>query len=73
MLFNGYFTTDYIFEACKNVEKNISDQIFRDPVLKSICHGLIDGKIAFARILTNSSIDLARYSVESIGKSVFPR
>ena len=67
------FTPHFFIETFQNKKKIVTDQIFKDAALNKAAHSYIDAQTAFAKMAVNNSIDMAKYSVESISKVWFPK
>lgn len=67
------FSPIFYIESFQNTKKIVSDQIFKDPALKKAAHAYIDAQTQFAKMAINNTIDMAKYSVDSISKYLFPK
>ena len=67
------FSPIFYLESFQNTKKIVTDQIFKDPALNKAAHAYIDAQTQFARMAVNNTIDMAKYSVESISKHWFPK
>ncbi len=54
-------------------KKIVADQIFKDPALNKAAHAYIDAQTQFAKMAVNNTIEMAKYSVESVSKVLFPK
>ena len=67
------FTPIFYIESFQNTKKIVADQIFKDAALNKAAHAYIDAQTQFAKMAVNNTIDMAKYSVESISKHWFPK
>ncbi len=67
------FSPVFYIESFQNTKKIITDQIFKDPALNKAAHAYIDSQTQFAKMAVNNTIDMAKYSVESVSKYLFPK
>lgn len=67
------FSPHFYIDSFQNTKKIVTDQIFKDPALNKAAHAYIDAQTQFARMAINNTIDMAKYSVESISKHWFPK
>jgi hypothetical protein len=67
------FTPIFYIESFKNTKKIVTDQIFKDAALNKAAHAYIDAQTQFAKMAVNNSIDMAKYSIESVSKVLFPK
>ena len=67
------FSPHFYIESFQNTKKIVTDQIFKDPALNKAAHAYIDAQTAFAKVLTNNTIEMTRYSVDSISSVLFPK
>ena len=67
------FSPHFYIESFQNTKKVVADQIFKDPALNKAAHAYIDAQTQFAKMAINNTIDMAKYSVDSISKYLFPQ
>jgi hypothetical protein len=67
------FTPHFFIETFQNTKKIVADQIFKDPALNKAAHSYIDAQTQFAKMAVNNTIDMAKYSVETTSKYLFPK
>ena len=67
------FSPSFYIESFQNTKKVITNQIFKDPVLNKAAHAYIDAQTKFALMLADNTLEVAKYSVESVSKVLFPK
>ncbi len=67
------FSPVFYIESFQNTKKIVADQVFKDPALNKAAHAYIDAQTQFAKMAVNNTIDMAKYSVETISKYMFPK
>ena len=67
------FSPVFYIESFQNTKKIVADQIFKDAALNKAAHAYIDAQTQFAKMAVNNTIDMAKYSVESISRHWFPK
>lgn len=67
------FTPNFYIDSFQQTKRILTNQVFQDPVLNQIAHNYIDAQTAFAKMLVDNSLGLAKYSVESVSKVLFPK
>ena len=67
------FTLDFYIDSFQQTKKTLTNQVFKDPTLNKAAHNYIDAQTAFAKMLTSNTVDMAKYSVDSISKVLFPK
>ena len=67
------FSPHFYIDSFQSTKKIITDQIFKDPALNKAAHAYIDAQTQFAKMAVNNTIDMAKYSVESVSKVLFPQ
>ena len=67
------FTPHFFFDAFQNTKKVVADQIFKDEALNKAAHNYIDAQTQFAKMAVNNTIEVTKYSVESVSKVLFPK
>ena len=67
------FTPDFYIDSFQSTKRMLTNQVFKDPTLNKAAHNYIDAQTAFAKMLTANTVDMAKYSVESISKVLFPK
>jgi len=70
---NFMFTPHFYIDSFQTTKKIITDQIFKDPSLNKAAHAYIDAQTQFAKMAVNNTIDMTKYSVESVSKVLFPK
>ncbi len=67
------FTPHFYIDSFQNTKKVVADQIFKDAALNKAAHAYIDAQTQFAKMAVNNTIDMAKYSVETVSKYLFPK
>jgi len=67
------FTPHFFIDSFQSTKKIVADQIFKDPALNKAAHAYIEAQTQFAKMAVNNTIDMAKYSVESVSKVLFPK
>lgn len=67
------FSPHFYIDSFQNTKKIVADQIFKDPALNKAAHAYIDAQTQFAKMAINNTIDMAKYSVDSVSKYLFPK
>ncbi len=67
------FTPHFFIDTFQNTKKVVANQIFKDSRLNKAANDYIDAQTAFAKMVVNNTVDMAKYSVESISKVWFPK
>ncbi len=67
------FTPHFYIDSFQSTKKIVTDQIFKDPALNKAAHAYIDAQTQFAKMAVNNTIEVSKYSVESVSKYLFPK
>ena len=67
------FSPAFFIDAFQDTKRIVTNHVFKDPTLNKAANDYITAQTAFAKMLMNNAIDLSKYSVESIGKVLFPQ
>ena len=67
------FSPQFYIESFQNTKKVLTNQIFKDATLNKAAHAYIDAQTKFALMLTDNAVELAKYSVDSLSKVMFPK
>jgi hypothetical protein len=67
------FTPHFFIDTFQSTKKVVANQIFKDSRLNKAATDYIDAQTAFAKMMVNNTVDMAKYSVESISKVWFPK
>ena len=67
------FTPHFFIESFQSTKKLVTDQVFKDPALNKAAHAYIDAQTQFAKMAVSNTIDMTKYSVESVSKVLFPK
>jgi hypothetical protein len=67
------FGPDFFIDTFQDTKRIVTNQIFKDPTLNKAANDYISAQTAFAKMLAHNTIDITKYSVESISKVLFPQ
>ena len=67
------FTPDFYIDSFQSTKRLLTNKVITDPTLNKAAHNYIDAQTTFAKMLTTNALDLAKYSVESVSKVLFPK
>lgn len=67
------FTPEFYIDSFQSTKRMLTDKVFKDPTLNKAAHNYIDAQTAFAKMLAANTVDMAKYSVESVSKVLFPK
>ena len=67
------FSPHFYIDSLQSTKKIVTDQIFKDPALNKAAHSYIDAQTQFAKMAVNNTIDMVKYSVETVSKVLFPQ
>jgi len=67
------FTPSFFIDTVQDSKRMVTNYIFKDPTLNKAANDYITAQTAFAKMLVNNTIDLSKYSVDSISKVLFPQ
>lgn len=67
------FTPAFLIDTLQSTKKVVTDSVFKDPTLNKAAHAYIDAQTAFAKVLVNNTVEMTRYSVDSVSKVLFPK
>jgi hypothetical protein len=67
------FSPSFYIESFQNTKKVVANQIFKDATLNKAAHAYIDAQTKFALMLADNTVALAKYSVDSVSKMLFPQ
>jgi hypothetical protein len=67
------FTPEFYIDSFQSTKRMLTNQVFKDPTLNKAAHNYIDAQTAFAKMLTANTVDMAKYSVDSVSKVLFPK
>jgi hypothetical protein len=68
-----FFTPSFIIDSIQSTKRTVTDQVFKDATLNKAAHDYINAQTAFAKMLANNTIEMTKYSVDSISKVLFPK
>jgi hypothetical protein len=67
------FSPSFYIESFQNTKKVVTDHIIKDSTLNKAAHAYIDAQTKFALMLADNTVELVKYSVESVSKVLFPQ
>ncbi len=68
-----FFTPDFFIDTFQNTKKVVTNAVFKDETLNKAAHAYIDAQTSFAKVLANNTIEMTRYSADSVSKVLFPK
>jgi hypothetical protein len=60
------FTPEFFIDTIQSTKKSVFNRIITDPELQRVAERYINTQTDFAKILVRNTIDLAKYSLDSI-------
>lgn len=63
----------YFIDSFQNGKKAITNAVFKDQTLNKAAHAYIDAQTAFAKVLVNNTIEMTRYTVDSVSSALFTK
>ena len=70
---NFFYSTDYVIDSIQTFKKVLTDQVIKDPTLHKAAINYIDAQTNFAKMLGHNTVDIVKYSVDSLSKYFFPK
>ena len=67
------FGPEFFIDTFQESKRVVTNQIFKDPTLNKAAQDYINAQTAFAKMLARNTVDITKYSVESISKVLFPQ
>ena len=67
------FTPEFFIDSFQGTKKAVTNAVFQDKTLNKAAHAYIDAQTAFAKVLVNNTVEMTRYSVDSISTVLFPK
>ena len=67
------FGPDFYIDSFQNMKKVVTNQVFKDKTLNKAANDYIDAQTQFAKMMAHNAVDLAKYSVDSVSKVLFPQ
>jgi hypothetical protein len=66
------FGPDFFIDTFQDAKKNITNTVFTDKTLNKVANNFIEAQTVFAKMLVKNTLDVGKYSVDSISKFWFP-
>ncbi len=67
------FSPAFFIDTFQDTKRIVTNKIITDPTLNKAAHNYIDAQTTFAKMLADNAIDMAKYSVDSVSKVLFPK
>lgn len=67
------FTVDFFIDSFQDSKRILTNYVIKDPTLNKAANDYIVAQTVFAKMLAHNTLDLTKYSVESISKVLFPQ
>lgn len=71
--FSAFATPVFFIDVFQDTKRNLTNQIIKDPTINKVANNFIDAQTEFAKMLANNTVDVLKYSVESIYSHWFPK
>lgn len=68
-----FFSPEFFIDGFQNSKKAVTNAVFKDPTLNKAAHSYIDAQTAFAKVLVSNTVEMTRYSVDSLSGVLFPK
>jgi hypothetical protein len=67
------FTPDFYIDSFQSTKRMLTNKVITDATLNKAAHNYIDAQTAFAKMLAANTVDMVKYSVDSVSKVLFPQ
>lgn len=66
----NFYSPEFYIDAFQNTKKLVTDKVITDKTLNKAAHAYIDAQTAFAKVLVNNSLDIAKVITENVSDKV---
>jgi hypothetical protein len=67
------FTPEFYIDLFQDGKRQLTNKVIKDDVLNKAANDYITAQTAFAKMLTNNTIEMTKHSVDSISKVLFAK
>lgn len=67
------FTPEFFIDVVQNTKRAVTNKVITDPTLNKAALNYIDSQTQFAKMLTQNAVNIAKYSLDSMSDSWFPK
>ncbi len=67
------FTPEFYIDLFQDGKRQLTNKVIKDDVLNKAANDYITAQTAFAKMLTNNTIEMTKHSVDSISKVFFSK
>jgi len=67
------YTPEFYIDSFQNTKKLVTDKVITDKTLNKAAHSYIDAQTAFAKVLVNNAMDIAKVITENVSDKVLQK
>jgi hypothetical protein len=72
-VYKNFYSPEFYIDSFQNTKKVITDKIITDKTLNKAAHSYIDGQTAFAKVLVNNAMEIAKVITENLSDKVMQK
>lgn len=67
------YSPEFYIDSFQNTKKLVTDKVITDKTLNKAAHSYIEAQTAFAKVLVNNTIDIARVVTDNLSEKVLQK
>lgn len=69
----NFYSPEFYIDSFQNTKKLVTDKIITDKTLNKAAHSYIDAQTAFAKVLVNNTLDIAKVVTDNVTDKVLQK
>jgi len=69
----SFYSPEFYIDSFQNTKKLVTDKVITDKTLNKAAHSYIDAQTAFAKVLVNNAMDIAKVITENVSDKVLQK
>lgn len=67
------YSPEFYIDSFQNTKKLVTDKVITDKTLNKAAHSYIDAQTAFAKVLVNNTLDIAKVVADNVTEKVLQK
>lgn len=67
------YSPEFYIDSFQNTKKLVTDKVITDKTLNKAAHNFIDAQTAFAKVLVNNTLDIAKVVTDNVTEKVLQK
>jgi len=72
-VYKSFYSPEFYIDTFQNTKKLVTDKVITDKTLNKAAHAYIDGQTAFAKVLVNNAMEIAKVITDNLSDKVLQK